>query len=61
MPMSLLLTLICSYAAIFLLGLFLGLTNQARKTKTKNIKEYQRARAKEAHQTKYDEWGHPSS
>ena len=61
MPASLLMAMICSYMAVFLIGMFSGIMIVDRNKLKKQIKEYQRERDREFRQkaNKWDHWDHP--
>tara|TARA_B100000676_G_C17772579_1_gene677531 strand:+ start:69 stop:251 length:183 start_codon:yes stop_codon:yes gene_type:complete len=58
MSASLLLALLCSYGAVFLFGMFIGMTEPARK-ESKNIKEYRKHYEEEMRNVHKPSWDHP--
>ena len=59
MPASLLLALLCSFGAVFLVGMFIGMTAPQRQ-RAKNIKEYQKHYAEEMRNVHNPSWDHPT-
>ena len=59
MPASLLLALLCSYGAVFLMGMFIGMTTPQRQ-RVKNIKEYRKHYAEEMRNAHNPSWDHPT-
>ena len=59
-PPSLLLALICSHGAAFLVGTFSALMMSERNKMNRQIEEYQREREKELRQKVKNSWGHPT-
>tara|TARA_R100000008_G_C3552367_1_gene151207 strand:+ start:879 stop:1070 length:192 start_codon:yes stop_codon:yes gene_type:complete len=58
---SLLFALICSYAAVYLFGIFSGFMMEDRNKLKSEVREYQRQREKELRQktNNWDHWDHP--
>lgn len=59
MPVSLFIALLCSYGAVFLLGMFVGMTEPARR-EAKNIKEYRKYYEEEMRSAHDPSWDHPT-
>ena len=59
MPASLLLALLCSYGAVFLFGMFVGMTEPAR-IEARNMKEYRKHYEEEMRNVHRSSWDHPT-
>ena len=59
MPASLLFALLCSYGAVFLMGMFVAMTTPQRR-KAKNIKDYRKFHEQEHREAQNGSWNHPA-